>query len=109
MRVAIRIRTAPERQIRRNRRPNRGLARIAASICLPAALVCFLVCAWRWSYDLAWTSRFVVADGLLSHWQVWFVAGTVLQVIAIRLSRYADAESPLRASDSDPVAHPELL
>ncbi len=92
MRVVLQIRAQPERRVRRNGRPNRRLAHVGAALILPLALFCFFICAWRWSYDLSWTGHFPLMDGILSRWQVWFFAGTVLQALAVRLARYAEPE-----------------
>ncbi|HYM12668.1 MAG TPA: hypothetical protein VEU62_18160 [Bryobacterales bacterium] len=136
MRVTLRIRTAPEKWIVRSRRPNRRLAYLGASVFWPLALCSFFLCLWRWSYDLAWTARFPIPAGVFSHWQIWFLAGTLLQVVAVRLVQYAETESAeaavARAGDvvfegpprrvrgarpargpvvagSNPVIHPKLL
>lgn len=94
MRIIVRIRTAPEKTIVRHRRPNRRLASATASLLLPVALFCFAVCLWRWSYDLSWTGQFLVSNGLFSHWQSWFLMGGVLQILAVKLARYAGPEHP---------------
>ncbi len=75
---------------------------MAASLCWPLALFCYFVCVWRWSFDLSWTERFLVADGLLFHWQVWCVAGAALQFLAVRLSHYAGPLEDVAASPPEP-------
>ena len=92
MRIIVRIRTSPERRVRRSRRPNRRLAHLGAALAVPVALFCFFVCGWRWGYDLGWTRRFLNLEGILSHWQIWFVAGGLLQLLAVRLARYAEPD-----------------
>ena len=107
MRVILRIRTAPEKRLVPGRRPNRRLASLGISLVSPLALLCFAVCLWRWSYDLAWTGRFLVDSGILFHWQVWFIAGALLQLLVVWLGRYAELS---RASaGSNPVVHSELF
>lgn len=103
MRVVARIHTKPEVCIRRDRKPNRHLAAIGGSMALSLALLCFLVCAWRWSYELSWTSRFLVTGGVLSHWQVWFLAGGLLQALAVKLAHYAEPRP--KPASSDAVVH----
>jgi hypothetical protein len=93
MRLVVRIRTAGEKAIVPGRRPNRRLALLGAMLLGPLALFCFFVCLWRWSYELSWTREFLVAEGALTHWQVWFVAGGVLQGLAMLLARYAAVRS----------------
>ncbi len=112
MRVILRIQTDREKAIVRGRRPNRRLADLSASLIWPLALVCAAICAWRWSYDLAWTSQFPFPQGIASHWQVWFVTGGVLHLLALRLRRYAGpglAEAPERRRPATlPVRVPQI-
>lgn len=89
MQVVVRIRVGPQRRINRSRPPNRALARAAASVLWPLALICCLTCLWRWSYELDWVHRFLVASGPLSHWQIWFVAGGLLHLAAVQLAHYS--------------------
>jgi hypothetical protein len=37
----------------------------------PIAVAAGAVAAWRFGVDAGWTSKFFIAGGLLSHWQVW--------------------------------------
>ena len=112
MRVILRIQTGAERTVVRGRRPNRRLAELGATLLWPLALFCASICVWRWSYDLAWTGQFPFLAGLASHWQVWFVAGGSLHLMAFRLRRYAGPsaaempESKLRSSM--PVRVPQI-
>ncbi|MBI3666634.1 MAG: hypothetical protein HY236_10505 [Acidobacteria bacterium] len=90
MRIVLRIRTAPEKCVVRGGWPNRRQAHVGASLLLPLALFCFFLCAWRWSFELSWTNDFLVKEGVLSHWQVWFGGGALLQIVAVWLARYAE-------------------
>jgi len=104
MQVVLRISCGPERCIVKGRPPNRRLASGAASLVWPIALACSFTCVWRWAYELDWTGRFLVAGGLLSHWQVWFVAGGLLDVLAVQLTHYGEsgqraAEQRIAAAD----------
>ena len=103
MKVVIRIRAGAKRPIRADLRPNREVARVVSAAVLPLGLLSFLVCGWRWAFELGWTGAFLVSDGMLSHWQVWFVAGTLAQTVAVGLRRYAGPEG------SDAVTDAELL
>jgi len=100
MRVIIRIRGPEERKLRADARPNRVLAALGSAAVAPLALVCFLLCGWRWMMDLGLIGRFVVGEGFWSHWQVWFAGGVLFQGLAAGLGRYAG---------SDAVAGAELL
>ena len=57
--------------------PYQELARITPTLLAPlAALAALMACF-----------RFVAADGLLSHWQVWLALAIGIQWMAIRLDR----------------------
>ena len=44
--------------------------------------------AWRFGADPGWTSRFFIADGLLSHYQLWFAVAIGAQTSAFILNRW---------------------
>jgi hypothetical protein len=95
MQVVVRIRVGPPKRLVRSPAPNRGLAQAAASALWPLALACFSTCLWRWSYELGWAPRFLVSSGALSHWQIWFVAGGLLQFAAVQLAHYAKQDKAM--------------
>jgi len=71
-------------------------------VLMPAALLSLALCVWRWGYDLAWTRNFPIS-GALSHWQVWFILGSLLLALSAWLFRYAEepqANSPAPAKSS---------
>lgn len=103
MRVILQIRTSPGKTIVRSRRPNRQLAELGASLLWTMALFCVLLCVWRWGYDLSWVERFPFPEGIVSHWQIWFVTGGLLHWMAVGLRRYAGWGA---REASDPVTHP---
>jgi hypothetical protein len=43
--------------------------------------------AWRFGADAGWTNTFFVADGFLSHWQVWGAFAIGVQACACTLNR----------------------
>ncbi len=47
-----------------------------------ASVVALLAALWRLGYDLDWTERFAIPQGLFSHWQVWLALAVLLQVAA---------------------------
>jgi hypothetical protein len=108
MRVVLRIRTGPEKRVHLKRRPNQRLAALAAPAVLAFALVCFLMCAWRWSFELSWTGRYPIAAGAFSHWQSWFVAGMLWQVLGVRLWRYGGGERGASLARELPVRQPQI-
>ncbi len=54
----------------------------------PASAVALGVALWRLAYDLDWTGRFAISDGLFSHWQVWMALAVLLQVLDAMLGRF---------------------
>jgi len=53
----------------------------------PVAVVAGGIGAWRFGADAGWTNTFFIADGVLSHWQVWFAFAIGLQACAQTLKR----------------------
>src|SRR5579871_1635056 len=43
-----------------------------AVLLTPVAVLAGALGVWRLGVDPGWTSRFFIANGLLSHWQAWF-------------------------------------
>ena len=77
---------------------------------LPMAFGCFLMCAWRWAYELTWVGRFPVVSGrLLSHWQIWFLFGVLWQTTAVKLWRYGSAEQVSEELTLDPEPTPARI
>ena len=89
MRVVVRLRTRPEGRVVPGHRPNRPLARAAFGLLEALALNSFVLCGWRWLFDLEIVGRFPFADGVFARWQVWFAAAVVCQLLASALARYA--------------------
>jgi hypothetical protein len=64
-----------------------------ALLLTPVAVVTGALGAWRFGADVGWTNTFFIADGLLSHWQVWCAFAIGLQAGAHTLKRgVADRE-----------------
>ena len=98
MRVVIRLRAARQGKVAPGQRPNRRLATVAAGLLGALGVNGFALCVWRWGADLDVLGSFPISEGVFSHWQVWFGAGLVLQVLAALLSNYVRA--PGRSSPS---------
>lgn len=77
------------------------VALACASLLVPSALLAFTLALWRIAADLRWTGQFIVASGILSHWQAWFCIAAVLLLLARLLNRYGSVseEYPERNSD----------
>ena len=96
MRLAIRLRTRPETRLVRGRRPNRRLAGAGFGVLEALALNGFGLCVWRWLFDLDLVKAFPFHQGVLSHWQTWFICGLVLQLMAKGLAKYARDSQELK-------------
>jgi hypothetical protein len=55
----------------------------------PVAAGAGALAAWRFGVDAGWTSAFFIADGFLSHWQVWGAFAISAEVCAWSLRRGA--------------------
>lgn len=44
----------------------------------PASTAAFLLALWALGSDAGWTSQFVYAEGIASHWQLWTLLGSVM-------------------------------
>ena len=53
----------------------------------PVAVVAGGLGAWRFGADAGWTNTFFIADGLLSHWQVWCAFAIGVQACSYALKR----------------------
>ena len=65
------------------------MARMTPTLLSPLAALAALMACWRFGVDTGWTGSFAVADGLLSHWQVWLAAAIGIQWLAHRLQMRA--------------------
>lgn len=88
--VKIRFQYGP--RVSRRGRKNRHLALAAAALLTPAALTACALALWRLAADLHVAGQFAIADGLFSHWQVWFAVAILIQLIAIFLNRYGSGQ-----------------
>ena len=53
----------------------------------PVAASAGALAAWRFGMDAGWTNTFFVADGFLSHWQVWCAFAICMQACGWTLGR----------------------
>ena len=68
--------------------PYQELARMTPTLLSPLAVIAALMACWRFGVDTGWTDSFVVADGLMSHWQVWLALAIGIQWLAHRLDQH---------------------
>lgn len=73
--------------------PPAGASGLAA-ILTPAAVLFVAFALWRLGADLGLAHEFLVTEGILSRWQVWFGAAVLLQAGAFALNRRAGAPEP---------------
>ncbi len=48
---------------------------------------CFAMSAWKILWEMGWAGRFFIAQGVLSHWQVWITLAVIAQLLSFWLSR----------------------
>ena len=60
------------------------------------AVLSFAMAAWRFGVDINVTRNFLIADGILSHWQVWLALSIASGLLAAQLRHWF--ERPLRAT-----------
>ena len=68
---------------------------ISELVLTPFAVLAGVLGAWRLGADPGWTSDFFIADGLLSHYQLWFAIAIGAQTSAFVLNRWVADESIL--------------
>ena len=61
----------------------------------PVAVAAGALAAWRFGVDAGWTSSFFIANGFLSHWQVWCAFAISTEISAYFLSRTAAARDAM--------------
>ena len=67
--------------------PYQELARMTPTLLSPLAAIAALMACWRFGADTGWTDSFVVANGLMSHWQVWLALAAGIQWLAHLLNQ----------------------
>jgi len=72
-------------------------AALSALMLTPAAMIAMAFGLWRLGEDLGWTARFLISQGLFSHWVVWGALAIGLKSTANLATRGAPAQI---ASDS---------
>jgi hypothetical protein len=92
--MIVRIRFGCGPKVAQKRRKNQRVALAMAALLTPAALMAFVLGLWRMAADLQWTNDFAIADGILSHWQVWIAAALLLQFVTSLLNRYGHGGDP---------------
>jgi hypothetical protein len=91
--VRIRFRRGPH--VERRKGKNSRLAWVAAGVLTLGSATSLILALWRLSVDFGWAGEFMFpSESFFSHWQVWLVAGLLIQVTAWRLNRYGTPKLP---------------
>jgi hypothetical protein len=85
--MICRIRLKRGRRIQRKQGKNRHLALAFGALLVPAALMAYVLGLWRLAADMGMAGAFGIT-GLFSHWQIWMVAGVLLQAASAAFNRY---------------------
>ena len=85
--MVVRIKLQRGRPIQHKRGKNRKVASAIGTLLMPAALMAYLLGAWRLASDIGMAGEFVIT-GLFSHWQVWIAIAVTLHVASSSLNRY---------------------
>jgi hypothetical protein len=85
MMVRIKLQQGPP--VQRKAGKNRQAASAIGTLLIPAALMAYVLGAWRLASDLGMAGEFAIS-GLFSHWQIWIVLGATLQIASSSLIRY---------------------
>jgi len=88
--MICRIRLKRGRRIQRRHGKNRHVALAFGALLIPAALMAYVLGLWRLAADIGVAGAFGIT-GLFSHWQIWIVAGVVLQVVSAAFNRYGQS------------------
>jgi len=107
--VRIRLTTGP--RVAQRQRKNKHVALALASLLTPLTVMTYVLAFWRLTADFKVTGLFPITEGFFSHWQVWMGTAALLQLFAIFLNRYGNAQPVLRKTvDRQPVEkHPTKL
>lgn len=58
----------------------------------PAAMIAMAFGLWRLGEDLGWTTKFLISEGLFSHWIVWIALSAALKATAVMAARIPQAQ-----------------
>jgi hypothetical protein len=86
-RIAPRWQTAPDWLVVIAHVDFRPALSLLGLLLTPVAVVAGGLGVWRFGADAGWTNTFFIADGALSHWQVWCAFAMGLQACAYTLKR----------------------
>lgn len=86
--------------------PLEDIAATAAGVLGPAAVLAAVMALWRIAADLHVAGPFFLTEGVLSHWQPWFVLAALLQVNVVWLRRWSRRHQNVYQMSSQPMGIP---
>lgn len=86
--------------------PMEEIAGTAAEVLGPAAVLAAVMALWRIGADLHVTGPFFLTEGVMSHWQIWFVIAAALQVKGVWLRRWSRRAAAHHQMSSQPMGMP---
>ena len=102
LRMRVRIRLGPGRRVHKKGRKNQHVALALAALLIPAAVMAYVLAGWRLMADVNVTGQFPITSGLFSHWLVWFILASVLNVLAIVLNRWGNPAPKVEIAQDQP-------
>lgn len=100
--MLVRIRLARGRKLQQKGRKNQHVALAFAALLVPAAVMAYVLAGWRLMADVNVTGQFPITTGLFSHWLVWFVVASVLNIAAILLNRWGNSIPQAEPAEDQP-------
>jgi hypothetical protein len=96
--------------VARRKGKNSRIALLGAGILTLVSICLGSLGIWRFGQDIGIAGDFIVADGFLSHWQVWIASSALAAYSSWRLSQYAKLarEEAVEDKSQDPKAHTSL-
>ena len=86
--MVVRLRFGRGHPVGKRKGKNRRVALAFATLFAPAALMAYVLGAWRLASDLQIAGNFGIQQGIFSHWQVWMALGAAVNIAAVSLNRY---------------------
>jgi hypothetical protein len=84
----VRLASTINPALRRVERASQETAPVLGYLLVPVALSGYVLAIWRLAADLKWVGEFFIAQGLLSHWQVWLALSVAIHMLATFLNRF---------------------
>ena len=86
--MVVKLRFKNGHRVESKKRKHGKVALASASVLTLGSVSCLSLGVWPFFADMGWAGPFVIADGLLSHGQVWMGAAIALQFSSWKLAHY---------------------